>query len=104
MRRLPVLFLVLTCALWGLSFPLVKALHLEQAARVTAAGSGFLAAWMQATRFAFGALLLLPFVVRKGARPTPREVRQGLVLAMWGGSGMTLQADGLAHTAASGNR
>jgi len=56
---------------------------------------------MQATRFAFGGLLLLPFAVRRAARPTPREIRQGLLLALWGGSGMTLQADGLAHTAAS---
>lgn len=101
MRLLPVFFLVLTCALWGLSFPLIKALHLEQSARVPETGSMFLAMWMLAARFTAGGLILLPVVMLMAGKPTRKEVRQGFVLALWGGSGLVLQADGLAHTAAS---
>ncbi len=91
---------MLTCALWGLSFPVMKALHLEQAGRLPDATTGFLAAWMQVARFGTAALILLPFVLRTGW-PTRLELRQGLLIAMWGGLGMGLQADGLAHTDAS---
>lgn len=97
---MPILLLILACALWGLSFPLVKALHLEQSARLPDASSLFLAAWMQTTRFGMGAAMLLPFLLKQ-ARPTPLEIRQGMALAFWGGTGMWLQADGLAHTEAS---
>lgn len=97
---MPALFLILACALWGLSFPVVKALHLEQTQRMPGAGSEFLSAWMQVARFGLGALILLPFVRHKRF-PNKLELKQGLVLAFWGGTGMALQADGLAHTAAS---
>ena len=97
---MPVFCLILACALWGLSFPVVKALHLEQSARLPAAGSEFLAVWMQVARFGLGALILLPFFLRR-KRPNLLELRQGLWLAFWGGAGMALQADGLAHTEAS---
>lgn len=96
---MPALYLILACALWGLSFPVVKALHLDQTARIPAATSEFLAAWMQVARFGLGALILLPFVLR--LKPTRREVRQGMLLALWGGLGMGIQADGLAYTPAS---
>lgn len=95
-----VLALVLTCAFWGVSFPVLKALHLEQAARLPDESSWFLAAWIQLTRFGLGALLLLPMMLRI-PRPTRLEVRQGLELAAWGGVGMAIQTDGLAYTEAS---
>ncbi len=97
---MPVVFLILTCALWGLSFPMLKVLNLEQAARLPEASSLFLASWLQAARFGLGALILLPFVLGR-QRPTPLEIRQGLVIALWGGTGMWLQADALAYTEAS---
>ncbi len=97
---MPVLLLILACALWGLSFPLVKALHLEQSARLPDATSLFLAAWMQSARFGVAALMVLPFLLKQ-AWPTGLEIRQGLTLALWGGIGMWLQADGLAYTEAS---
>ena len=78
----------------------MKALHLEQAGRLPDVTSGFLSAWMQVARFGLAALILVPFVVR-GGLPTRLELRQGLVIALWGGLGMGLQADGLAHTDAS---
>ena len=40
---MPVLFLILACALWGLSFPLMRALQLEQSSRLAGVGSGFFA-------------------------------------------------------------
>jgi drug/metabolite transporter (DMT)-like permease len=97
---MPVVFLVLCCAFWGLSFPVMKALHLEQALRLPDATTAFLSAWMQIARFGLAALILLPFIIRLG-RPTRLELRQGLWIAMWGGLGMGIQADGLAHTDAS---
>jgi drug/metabolite transporter (DMT)-like permease len=97
---MPIIFLILTCAFWGLSFPVMKALHLEQALRLPDATTQFLSAWMQIARFGMAALILLPFVIR-GGRPTRMELRQGLWIALWGGLGMGLQADGLAHTDAS---
>ncbi len=64
------------------------------------ASSVFLASWLQFARFGMGALMLLPFLIgRKWA--SANEVRQGMVLALWGGTGMWVQADALAYTAAS---
>jgi drug/metabolite transporter (DMT)-like permease len=97
---MPALFLVLACALWGLSFPVVKALQMEQGGRLPGAGSEFLSAWIQFARFGLGTLLLLPFALR-GGPPTRLEWRQGFLIALYGGAGMALQADGLAYTEAS---
>ena len=96
---LPVFFLIIACALWGLSFPVVKALHLDQSARIPGASTEFLAAWIQVARFGVGALMLLPFMIR--LKLSQRELSQGLILAIWGGLGMAIQADGLAYTPAS---
>lgn len=97
---MPVFLLIIACALWGVSFPLVKALHLEQSARMPGASSVFLSSWMQFARFGLSALMLLPFLIG-GRRPTAGEIRQGTTLALWGGTGMWVQADGLAYTEAS---
>jgi len=95
-----VLALILTCGFWGLSFPVLKALHLEQTMRLPEASSWFLAAWIQMTRFGIGAILLAPATLHL-PRPTRKEVQQGLQLAAWGGLGMGIQTDGLAYTDAS---
>ena len=97
---MPVFFLIVACALWGLSFPLMKVLHVEQAARMPGVSSLFLASWLQVARFGLGAVILAPFLAGRKF-PTRREVRQGLVLAVWGGTAMWLQADALAYTEAS---
>ena len=98
-HRQSLIVLVLTTALWGLSFPLVKCLLLEQKAILPAAGSWFLSAWGLATRFLLAAFLLLPWILKTGIRRD--EWKQGAKLAFWCGFGMWLQADGLAYTAAS---
>jgi len=95
-----VVALVLACAFWGVSFPIIKALQIEQATRLPGASSEFLAAWIMVARFLCAALLLLPVVMRMG-RPTWLEMRQGMWLALFGGAGMVLQVDGLAYTQAS---
>ena len=97
---MPVVLLILACAMWALSFPLVKALHLEQTARLPGASSVFLSSWMQFARFGLGACILLPFVIGRKL-PTQNEIRQGVTLAVWGGAGMWLQSDSLAYTDAS---
>jgi len=97
---MPVFLLILASALWGVSFPLVKALHLEQAARLPGVSTVFLASWMQFARFGLGALMLLPWVIGRKP-PTANEIHQGVVIALWGGAGMWLQADSLAYTEAS---
>ena len=94
------LALVLTCVFWGLSFPLLKALRLEQEGRLIGVPGEFLTAWVQIARFGLGAVLLVPVVARL-PRPTRLEVIQGAKLALWGGVGMGIQADGLAYTQAS---
>lgn len=93
-------FLILACALWGLSFPVVKALQLEQAGRMGELSSWFMAAWLQFARFALAGMLLLPWAMR-GKFPVRGEIKQGVMLALWGGLGMAFQAEALAHTAAS---
>lgn len=91
--------LILACALWGLSFPLIKALDMEQTARLPEASGIFRAAWLQMARFGLAALIMLPLMIR--IRPNFREFKQGAWLAVWGGLGMALQAWGLGHTEAS---
>lgn len=97
---MPLFFLILASALWGLSFPLMKALNLEQTARMPEASSVFLSSWLQCARFLCATLLLLPFVLRRNAI-NQKEFSQGLQLAFWGGLAMWLQADALAYTDAS---
>lgn len=97
---MPALLLVLACALWGVSFPVIKALHLEQSARLPEVSSAYFAVWMQVARFGLGALLMLPMVLGR-ARPTVSELKQSAWLALWGGAGMGLQADALAETDAA---
>lgn len=97
---MPLIFLILACVMWALSFPLMKALHLEQTSRLPGVSSVFLSSWMQFARFGLGAVMLLPFVLGL-KRPTRNEIRQGMTIALWGGAGMWLQADSVAYTDAS---
>ena len=96
---MPVLLLIVACALWGVSFPVIKALDLEQSARLGDVSKSFLAAWLQMARFGLAAAIMAPFMMRM--RPTRGELAQGAWLALWGGLGMALQAWGLGKTEAS---
>ena len=93
--------LVLCCALWAVSFPTTKALALAQQALVPGANSWFLASLLVVFRFALAALGMALLSVRTVRDVTRPEIWQGLGLGFFGGAGILLQVDGLAHTSAS---
>jgi len=93
--------LVLATALWGLSFPATKALALTQQILLPDRNSWFFAALCIVYRFGISALLMLPFAARTLGKITRLEISQGLGLGLFGGGGILLQVDGLAHTSAS---
>jgi drug/metabolite transporter (DMT)-like permease len=94
-------WLLVATILWGISFPLIKTLVLRQQLLVPEAGSAFLAAWGAVLRFGTAAAVAALVYFRTLPTITRLEFRQGVTLAFFGGMGILLQMDGLAHTAAS---
>jgi drug/metabolite transporter (DMT)-like permease len=92
--------LMLATPCWALSFPVMKALELEQQKLLPGAGSWFFTALDVLVRFGVSGLLMLPLISR-GGRFSRREIEQGIVLALFGGAGIAFQMDGLVYTAAS---
>ena len=92
------LALVCTCALWGLSFPVMKTLGAHLSARDPGVSTWFVAAATLVVRFGSAAVLVaflgLP-------RPTSSEWRQGLWMGLFTGTGMLFQMDALSFTSAS---
>ena len=97
-RMRALLALVCTCALWGLSFPVMKALGLLLAAQASGINTWFVAAATVVARFGSGAIMLALF---GWSRPSARELEQGLVLGVFSGAGMLLQMDALNFSPAS---
>lgn len=93
--------LILATPCWALSFPVMKALALEQQKLLPDASSWFFTALGVVIRFGAAGLLMLPLLFRAGGKFTRREIEQGIVLAAFGGGGILFQMDGLAYTAAS---
>jgi drug/metabolite transporter (DMT)-like permease len=94
-------WLLFAAVIWGVSFPLTKALTIAQLGLVPGANSWFLAALAVAIRFG-AAAIVLAFVGRRTLRGvTRRELTQGIGLGAFAGCGMLLQLDGLTYTAAS---
>lgn len=93
--------LLLATFFWAASFPLVKALALEQQRLVPAAGTWFLAMIGALYRFGLAGLLLALFLNRRLRQLTRLELEQGFWLAFFGVGGILFQMDGLSHTAAS---
>jgi drug/metabolite transporter (DMT)-like permease len=93
--------LMLATPCWALSFPVMKALALEQQRLLPGAGTWFLTALGVMVRFGAAGLLLLPLWWRGGGRFSRPEIEQGILLAVFGGAGIALQMDGLSYTAAS---
>jgi drug/metabolite transporter (DMT)-like permease len=94
-------WLLFAAAIWGVSFPLAKALAIAQLKLVPGASSWFLAALAIAIRFG-AAAVILAFVSRRILREvTRRELSQGIGLGVFAGGGMLLQLDGLTYTTAS---
>jgi drug/metabolite transporter (DMT)-like permease len=95
------LWLIVGTALWGLSFPVIKAILFKQQQLVPGASSAFLASVIVVLRFGVAAIIVLLFCFRTLPTLTRLEWRQGLGLALFGGIGIIFQMDGLAHTSAS---
>lgn len=93
--------LLLANLLWGLSFPVIKAMAHTQTQLLPASSSWFITAMSVAPRFLLAAVVLLAVVPRELARLTRGELRQGLQLGIANGLGMLLQVDGLQFTSAS---
>jgi drug/metabolite transporter (DMT)-like permease len=92
------LALVCTCALWGLSFPLMKVLGLHLSAQAPGISTWFVAATTVVVRFGSGMLLL---ALAGLARPTAAELKQACLLGLFSGAGMLLQMDALNFSPAS---
>lgn len=93
--------LLLATVLWGLSFPLMKALPLVQRRLVPGAGDWFLVFLDMMVRFGGGAVVLLLVCGRTLRRLTTREWKLGIGLGVFAGIGMLLQMAGLLYTLAS---
>ena len=93
--------LILATPCWALSFPIMKALALEQHRLLPDAGSWFFTSLGVMIRFGVAALLLLPVLFCLRQNISRRELEQGVALAFFGGAGILFQMDGLAYTAAS---
>ena len=93
--------LILATPCWALSFPVMKALALEQQKLLPDAGTWFFTALGVMVRFGAAGLLMLPLLLRARQKFSRREVEQGIILALFGGAGILFQMDGLAYTAAS---
>jgi drug/metabolite transporter (DMT)-like permease len=102
-HRRAVTALLVTTVVWGLSFPVNKALALTHARLEPAASGWFYAVSSIWPRFILGALLLAPLALARGTalRPTWLEAWQGLGLAVFMAAGLLLQVDGLQFTEAS---
>ncbi|HEV2691769.1 MAG TPA: EamA family transporter [Verrucomicrobiae bacterium] len=98
-RAIGMLMLATPC--WALSFPVMKALALEQHRLLPDAGSWFFTALGVMIRFGVAGLLLLPLLFRTRGKISGRELEQGIALALFGGAGIVFQMDGLTYTAAS---
>jgi len=95
------LWLVAGTVLWGISFPVIKAIFLKQDQLVPGAPSAFLASLVVVARFGIGAIVVLAFCARTLRTITRAEIWEGVGLAFFGGLGILFQMDGLAHTSAS---
>lgn len=101
LHRRALLGLLVANLLWGLSFPLIKAMGQEQQQLVPAGGSWFAATLIIAARFVLATLVMLPLARTQLVERRSGELRQGLGLGLALGAGLLLQVDGLQYTAAS---
>jgi drug/metabolite transporter (DMT)-like permease len=93
--------LVFCTGLWAVSFPVMKALELEQHKLLPEAGSWFFTSLDVMNRFGAAGLVLLLFNLSRLKTLSRRETEQGVALAFFGVAGILFQMDGLAYTLAS---
>ncbi len=93
--------LVLATACWAVSFPVMKALALEQQKLLPGTGSWFFTSLGVMYRFGAAGLVMLFLLGRSAQRISQLEIEQGVWLALFGAGGILFQMDGLAYTHAS---
>ncbi len=92
---------MLATAFWALSFPVIKGMALIHGQLLPAGGNWFVTAMMVGPRFLLAGGILLLWAPRLVLRPTPGELKQGLLLGLTNALGMLFQVDGLQFTSAS---
>ena len=93
--------LLLANLLWGLSFPLIKAMvHAHQLA-VPESGTWFITAYTVAPRFLIATLVMFAVLWSQLRTFTAGEIKQGALIGVTAGLGMLFQNDGLQFTSAS---
>jgi drug/metabolite transporter (DMT)-like permease len=100
-RAQAVIWLVVACVFWGLSFPLGKALGELHARLVPGVNSGVVALGILAPRFLLGSLVLVLALRPRWRDITRAEWRLGLGLAAFSGGGVWLQFEAMQHTHAT---
>jgi drug/metabolite transporter (DMT)-like permease len=95
------LWLLFATAVWGISFPFVKALWLVQEKLVPNPPDFFLAGLASVVRFGVAGAIIALFSLRPLRHLNRSELAQGIGLGIFGGLGILFQMDGLAHTPAS---
>lgn len=93
--------LLLANLLWGLSFPLIKAMVHAHRLAVPESGTWFITAYTVAPRFLIATLVLLILLWPRLRTFTRLECKQGLLIGITAGLGMLFQNDGLQFTSAS---
>lgn len=93
--------LVLTNALWALSFPLVKGLVYAHEQVLPGSSSWFITACAIAPRFVLATAVILLILGRNLADLRRAEIRQGFFIGLAASGGMLFQNDGLQFTSAS---
>lgn len=101
LRNKAVVQLILVTAAWGLSFPIFKMLFDVQRQHVPGVDSYFLAAHAIGLRALLAATFFLVLRPRLLCGLTSKEWKQGILLGLFGGAGLILQADGMSYTSAS---
>lgn len=94
-------WLFIATAFWGLSFPFIKSIWTLQQGFVPEASTMFLAATGATVRFAVAGIIMALFCLRSLRNITRLELEEGALLGLFGGVGIVVQMDGLAHTEAS---
>jgi drug/metabolite transporter (DMT)-like permease len=100
-HRQAILMLLLATLLWGVSFPLIKAMAFAHRQVLPESSTWFITAYTVAPRFLIAALVLLVLLAPKLRTFTRRECKQGALIGVTSGIGMLFQNDGLQFTSAS---
>lgn len=102
-RSTAILALLGACLCWGLSFPLARAINLDQAVHIPGAESWFISSWCLTLRFLSAGLLVACWCAwRRELRGWTRaELTQAGGLGVFTAAGMLLQMDGSAYISAS---